>query len=76
MEPLQRRPNLIRFVLYPAANEEEVAALNIVETFTAGQNIQVYWASDNINMTLASLASTMGGPAIPSVIVTVVPVGA
>jgi hypothetical protein len=58
------------------SNEEEVAALNLVETLTAGQNIQVYWASDNINMTLATLTSTMGGPSIPSAIVTVVPVGA
>jgi hypothetical protein len=58
------------------ANEEEVAALNLVETFAAGDNIQVFWASDNINMTLATLVSTMGGPAIPSAIVTVVPVGA
>jgi hypothetical protein len=58
------------------ANEEEVSALNLVETLTAGQNIQVFWASDNINITLATLASTMGGPAIPSAIVTVVPVGA
>jgi hypothetical protein len=58
------------------ANEEEVAALNLIETFAAGDNIQVFWASDNINMTLATLASTMGGPAIPSAIVTVVPVGA
>jgi hypothetical protein len=58
------------------ANEEEIVALNLVESLTAGQNIQVYWASDNANMTLAALASTMGGPAIPSAIVTIVPVGA
>jgi hypothetical protein len=58
------------------ANEEEVAALNLIEPFAAGDNIQVFWASDNINMTLATLASTMGGPAIPSAIVTVTPVGA
>lgn len=58
------------------ANEEEVAALNLIETFTAGQYIEVYWASDNINMTLAALASTMGGPSSPSAIVTIVPVGA
>jgi hypothetical protein len=58
------------------ANEEEVAALNLVETFAAGDNIQVFWASDNLNMTLAALASTMGGPSAPSAIVTVVPVGA
>ena len=58
------------------ANEEEVAALNLVETFAAGDNVQVYWASDNANITLAALASTMGGPAIPSAIVTIVPVGA
>lgn len=58
------------------ANEEEVAALNFVDTFAAGDNIQVFWASNNSLMTLAALASTMGGPAIPSAIVTVVPVGA
>jgi hypothetical protein len=58
------------------ANEEEVAALNLIETFAAGDNIQVYWASDNVLMTLATLASTMGGPNVPSAIVTIVPVGA
>ena len=58
------------------ANEEEVAALNIVQTFAAGDNIQVYWASDNPLMVLAALPSAMGGPTIPSAIVTIVPVGA
>jgi hypothetical protein len=58
------------------ANEEEVAALNLVESLSAGQYIEVFWASDNSNMTLAALSSTMSGPSIPSAIVTIVPVGA
>lgn len=57
-------------------NEAEFAALNFVDTLTAGSNLQLFWATNNLNIQLPTLASTMGGPAIPSVILTIVPVGA
>jgi len=57
-------------------NEYEVAALNFIETFAVGDYLELYWATDNLNIQLATPASTMGGPAVPSVIVTIVPVGA
>jgi hypothetical protein len=58
------------------ANEAEFAALNYVETLASGDYLQLIWATDNLDMTLAATASTMGGPNIPSVILTIVPVGA
>jgi hypothetical protein len=57
-------------------NEAEFAALNYVETLASGDYLELIWATDNIDMTLAATASTMGGPNIPSVILTIVPVGA
>ena len=57
------------------ANEAEFAALNYVETLASGDYLQLIWATDNLDMTLAATASTMGGPNIPSVILTIVPVG-
>jgi hypothetical protein len=57
------------------ANEAEFAALNYVETLAAGDYLQLIWATDNLDMTLAATASNMGGPNIPSVILTIVPVG-
>jgi hypothetical protein len=57
-------------------NEAEFAALNYVETLASGDYLELIWATDNLNMTLAALPSTMGGPNIPSVILTIVPVGA
>jgi hypothetical protein len=57
-------------------NEYEVAALNFIETFAVGDYLELYWATDNLNIQLATPASTMGGPSVPSAIVTIVPVGA
>lgn len=56
-------------------NEAEFAALNFVENLSAGDYLQVIWATDNNNIQLATPASTMGGPSVPSVILTIVPVG-
>ena len=56
-------------------NEYEVAALNFIETFAVGDYLELYWATDNLNVQLATPTSTMGGPSVPSVIVTIVPVG-
>jgi hypothetical protein len=59
-------------------NEAEFAALNLVEPLNAGDYIELFWSTaDNDNFLYATTAPTaLGGPAIPSVILTVVPVGA
>jgi hypothetical protein len=41
-----------------------------------GDNVQLFWASGDSNMKLISRGSSYGGPSIPSMIVTIVPVGA
>jgi hypothetical protein len=58
------------------ANEAEFAALNYLVQLNPGQYVELYWASGDTDVKLVALASTMGGPAIPSVIATIVPVGA
>jgi hypothetical protein len=57
-------------------NEAEFAALNFIETLAAGDYLQIIWGTDNLNIQLATPTSTMGGPVVPSAIVTIVPVGA
>jgi hypothetical protein len=57
-------------------NEAECASLNYIVALTAGQYIELYWATDNIDNVLYADTSLFGGPAIPSAIITVVPVGA
>lgn len=60
-------------------NEAEFAALNFVETLGAGDNLQLIWVTDDIHIQLFSYAAGanfVGAPAIPSAIVTIVPVGA
>jgi hypothetical protein len=57
-------------------NEAEFAALNFVEALAAGDNLELYWAAGDTHLRLQALASSFGGPNIPSAIVTVVPVGA
>jgi hypothetical protein len=64
-----------RFVLQNQ-NEPQLAALNFVESLAAGDYLELYWATDNTNIELHNSASVMGGPAIPAVILTIVPVGA
>ena len=58
------------------ANEAEFAALNYLVQLNATQYVELYWATGDTDVKLVTLASTMGGPAIPSVIATIVPVGA
>jgi hypothetical protein len=56
-----------------------VAALNLVEYFAANDNFELVYAVDDTDVTLAGLASQASPyvrPATPSVILTVVPVGA
>ena len=59
-------------------NEAEFAALNFVETLGAEEYLELYWSTaDNDNVLYATTGPTaLGGPAIPSVIITIVPVGA
>jgi hypothetical protein len=58
------------------ANEAEFAALNYLVQLNASQYVELYWATGDTDIKLVTLASTMGGPSIPSVIATIVPVGA
>lgn len=57
------------------ANEEVCASLNYVFSLGAGEDVQLYWATDNISVKLAALPSVTDGPDVPSAIVTIVPVG-
>jgi len=59
-------------------NEAEFAALNFVESLNAGDYLQLVWSTADADNYLyaASAPTALGGPAIPSAIVTVVPVGA
>lgn len=56
-------------------NEAEFAALNLLVQMNAGDNVQLMWAADDIHLKLAAI-TPFAGPAIPSVITTIVPVGA
>ena len=54
---------------------KQLFALNLVEPLTAGQYLEVWWYSADVNAQLTAVAAGTR-PAIPSAIVTVVPVGA
>lgn len=51
-----------------------VAAWDFIVDLAAGDNAQIYWATDNYHIVMQYNTGTMGGPAIPSAIVTVIPV--
>ncbi|NBP56199.1 hypothetical protein EBU71_06640 [bacterium] len=51
-----------------------VAAWDFIITTAAGGNAQIYWATNNHHIVMQYNTGTMGGPAIPSAIVTVLPV--
>jgi hypothetical protein len=57
-------------------NEAEFAALNFVETLGSEEFLELYWSTaDNDNVLYAEGGPTsLGGPSIPSVIITIVPV--
>jgi hypothetical protein len=59
------------------ANDYVIFALNFVESFTAGDTFQLRWYSLDPNIRLLAIAAPTNPdrPAIPSVIVTCVPVG-
>lgn len=52
-----------------------VAAWNFMVNVTAGQSVQLFWASTDASMTIESVDATNGIPAIPGLIVTVQQVG-
>jgi hypothetical protein len=56
-----------------ANNAESVAAWNIVESFTAGQYVEIAWSADStgVQMLAAGTKTTPTRPATPSIIVTV-----
>jgi hypothetical protein len=60
------------------SNVYQVAAWNFVETLGAGEYVQVMWGSADLNAQLVAIpsANTTMGIDVPSVIVTVTPVGA
>jgi hypothetical protein len=56
-------------------NEAEFAALNYLVQLNAGQYVELMWSADDIHLQLAALPG-VAGPAVPSIIATIVPVGA
>jgi hypothetical protein len=52
-----------------------VAAWNFFQQMNVGDYLELYWATDNLNITLEQNTGAMGGPAIPSAIVTINQVG-
>lgn len=48
-----------------------VAAWNYFVPLNAGQYVEIYWATDNANIGIDYSAGSMGGPAIPSAIITI-----
>lgn len=51
-----------------------VSAWDFMISATAGDYYQIYWATDNASIELTANTGAMGGPHIPSAIVTVMPV--
>jgi hypothetical protein len=52
-----------------------VAAWNFFITLVPNDYVEIYWATDNKNIVLENNTGAMGGPAIPSTIITVNQVG-
>jgi hypothetical protein len=52
-----------------------VAAWNFFKELAIGDYLEIYWATDNLNIVLENNTGSMGGPAIPSTIVTINQVG-
>ena len=57
-------------------NNKEVAAWNFVVNATAGDYYRLMWLSSSADVQISALAAAGAVPAVPSVILTVVPVGA
>lgn len=52
-----------------------VAAWNFFQQLNANDEIEIYWATDNHHIVIKSNTGSMGGPSIPSAIITVNQVG-
>lgn len=52
-----------------------VAAWNFFQQMNAGDYLEIYWATDNKNVVMKTNTGAMGGPAIPSAIITVNQIG-
>jgi hypothetical protein len=52
-----------------------VASWNYFVPLNAGEYVEIYWATNNANIVLEYNTGSMGGPAIPSAIITVNQVG-
>lgn len=52
-----------------------VAAWNLFQQLNASDYLEIYWATDNASVRLEHNTGAMGGPAIPSAIVTINQVG-
>ena len=62
-------------VTVPSNAPYVVAAWNFFTQLSAGGYMQIYWATDNTHVVMEHSTSSMGGPDIPSAIVTVNQVG-
>ncbi len=51
-----------------------VAAWDFIVDLAAGDRAQIYWATDNHHIVMQYDTGSMGGPAIPSAIATIIPV--
>lgn len=52
-----------------------VSAWNLFQKLNANDYVQMYWATDNHHIEMTHNTGTMGGPAIPSAIITVNQIG-
>jgi hypothetical protein len=58
----------------PTNNPYVVAAWDFMDNFTAGDNFQIMWSTDNTNISIDHNTAVAPAPAIPSVIITVMQV--
>jgi hypothetical protein len=54
----------------------EPVTMNLVESLTAGQYLEVWWYAIDATVELAATGAGAPRPAVPSAIVSIVPVGA
>lgn len=52
-----------------------VAAWNFFQQLAIGDYLELYWATDNLNIVMENTTGSMGSPSIPSAIVTINQVG-
>ena len=57
-------------LIVPSNAPFAVASWNFIESVTAGQYMEIYWLTDNSNITLEHIDATATVPAVPSVIIT------